>query len=94
MKLIFFALFLDSLKAFGEKTADLFKTDLTPHQIEEKANQEMHDAALEEKRDSVLSQFVKVKDGLYVDKQLDQAQFQGDIQRVYPTGRVFTRVKY
>lgn len=87
---IYFTQNLDSLKAFGEKTADLFRKDVTPDENEEKANIIVIDGekndALDKERESVLFQFQKVSDGLDLDKELDVAQLKGDIKRAYPDG--------
>lgn len=74
---------LDSIKAIGGKTADLFKKDDTPDHIEEKAKVIVIDGEKKES-DAVLFEFKKLSDAVHIDKELDDAQLYGDIKNPYP----------
>lgn len=77
-----------SYKASGEKKTDLFNKEDTPGHVEEETkiviDGEQYENALGKNSDSVLDQLRKVPNAVILDKDVDEAQLNGDINTAKP----------
>lgn len=78
-----------SYKASGEKKVDLFNKEDTPGHVEEEETKividgEQYENALGKNSDSVLDQLRKVPNAVILDKDVDEAQLNGDINTAKP----------